>query len=191
MGKTFTAKVLANTVFGGENNIIRVDMSEFSEKASVSRLIGASPGYIGFEEGGYLTESIRKKPYSVVLFDEIEKAHPDVCQVLLQIMDEGELKDSNGKIANFKNSIILLTGNVGHNSFDTQKTMGFSGGENNPSFAESRKSVLSDAKKVFKPEFINRLDESIIFQSLSKTDLNKIIRIQIERIKERLKEKYI
>jgi len=191
VGKTFTAKMLAKSVFGGEEDIIRVDMSEFSEKASVSRLIGASPGYVGFEDGGYLTESIRKKPYSVVLFDEVEKGHPDVCQMLLQIMDEGEIKDSNGKVANFKNAIILLTGNVGHQSFDTQKTMGFSGGEADPSFLESRNKVLIEAKKVFKPEFINRLDEIIIFQPLSKQHNLQIARLELKKISDRLKDRNI
>ena len=191
VGKTFTAKMLAKSVFGGEDKIIRVDMSEFSEKAAVSRLIGASPGYIGFEEGGYLTEAIRKNPYSVVLFDEVEKAHPDICQILLQIMDEGQLKDSNGKIANFRNSIILLTGNVGYKSFDSQKTMGFSGGEVDPSFAESRKSVIEEAKKTFKPEFINRLDEIIIFRSLGRNDNIKIAKLELSKLSQRLKEQDI
>ena len=191
VGKTFTAKMLAKAVFGGEDKIIRVDMSEFSEKASISRLIGASPGYVGFEDGGYLTESIRKKPYSVVLFDEVEKAHPDVCQVLLQIMDEGELKDSNGKIANFKNSIILLTGNVGHRTFDSKKTMGFAGGEHEPSFIESRKNVLTEAKKIFKPEFVNRLDEIIIFRPLSKQNNMQIARLELKNLADRLKAQNI
>jgi ATP-dependent Clp protease ATP-binding subunit ClpC len=191
VGKTFTAKMLAQSVFGGEEKIIRVDMSEFSEKASISRLIGASPGYVGFEDGGYLTEAIRKNPYSVVLFDEIEKAHPDISQILLQIMDEGELKDSNGKVANFRNSIILLTGNVGYKSFDTQKTMGFSGGESSPSFADSRKNVIEEAKKTFKPEFINRLDEIIIFRSLSKEDNIKIAKLELSKLSSRLQEQGI
>ena len=191
VGKTFTAKMLAKSVFGGEDKIIRVDMSEFSEKASISRLIGASPGYIGFEDGGYLTESIRKKPYSVVLFDEVEKAHQDVCQILLQIMDEGELKDSNGKITNFKNAIILLTGNVGHKTFDSKKTMGFAGSEQEPSFVESRKNVLAEAKKVFKPEFVNRLDEIIIFRPLSKQNNIDIARLELKNLANRLKAQNI
>ena len=166
-------------------------MSEFSEKASISRLIGASPGYIGFEDGGYLTESVRKKPYSVILFDEIEKAHPDVCQILLQIMDEGELKDSNGKIANFKNCIILLTGNVGHRTFDSKKTVGFGGGEHEPSFIESRKNVLLEAKKVFKPEFVNRLDEIIIFHPLSKENNMQIAKLELKNLSNRLKNQNI
>ena len=188
VGKTFTAKTLADLVFGGQSNVIRVDMTEFTEKASISRLIGASPGYIGFEDGGFLTESIRKNPHSVVLFDEVEKAHPDVCQILLQIMDEGELKDSNGKVANFKNSIILLTGNVGHNSFSTQKSLGFGGGETNPSFQESRRNVLSEASKVFKPEFINRLDEIIIFQPLNKQNNKQIARLELNKLSHRLEK---
>ena len=188
VGKTFTAKTLADLVFGGQSNVIRVDMTEFTEKASISRLIGASPGYIGFEDGGFLTESIRKNPHSVVLFDEVEKAHPDVCQILLQIMEEGELKDSNGKVANFKNSIILLTGNVGHNSFSTQKSLGFGGGETNPSFQESRRNVLSEASKVFKPEFINRLDEIIIFQPLNKQNNKQIARLELNKLSHRLEK---
>ena len=191
IGKTFTAKVLAKSVFGGEDKMIRVDMSEFSEKSSVSRLIGASPGYIGFEDGGYLTEEIRKNPYSVVLFDEVEKAHPEAYQILLQIMDEGELKDANGKVANFKNSIILLTGNIGHKSFNTQKTMGFSGGEAEPTHSESRISVINEAKKFFKPEFINRLDEIIIFKPLSKHNNRQIARLELEKLSNRLKEKNV
>ena len=188
VGKTFTAKMLAKSVFGGEDNIIRVDMSEFSEKSSVSRLIGASPGYVGFEDGGYLTEAIRKNPYSVVLFDEVEKAHPEAYQILLQIMDEGELKDSNGKAANFKNSIILLTGNIGHNSFNSQKSMGFGGKDEQPTFTESRVNVIGEAKKFFKPEFINRLDEIIIFKPLSKENNKKIARLELKKLSERLKK---
>lgn len=191
VGKTFTAKMLAKSVFGGEENIIRVDMSEFSEKSSVSRLIGASPGYVGFEDGGYLTEAIRKSPYSVVLFDEVEKAHPEAYQILLQIMDEGELKDSNGKTANFKNSIILLTGNIGHASFNSQKTMGFGGKDDHPSFTESRNSVISEAKKFFKPEFLNRLDEVIIFKPLSKESNKKIARLELDKLSKRLEKQDI
>jgi ATP-dependent Clp protease ATP-binding subunit ClpC len=191
VGKTFTAKALADLVFGGQSNVIRIDMTEFTEKASISRLIGASPGYVGFEDGGFLTESIRKNPHSVVLFDEVEKAHPDVCQILLQIMEEGELKDSNGKIANFKNSIILLTGNVGHNSFSTQKSMGFAGGEKLPTFNESKKSVLSEASKVFKPEFINRLDEIIVFHPLNKENNKQIARMELQKLSDRLKKQDI
>jgi ATP-dependent Clp protease ATP-binding subunit ClpC len=171
--------------------MIRVDMSEFSEKSSVSRLIGASPGYIGFEDGGYLTEAIRKNPYSVVLFDEIEKAHPEAYQILLQIMDEGELKDANGKTANFKNSIILLTGNIGHKSFNTQKTMGFTGGEVEPSHSESKINVMNEAKKFFKPEFINRLDEIIIFKPLSRHNNRQIARLELDKLSNRLKEKNV
>jgi len=163
-------------------------MSEFSEKAAISRLIGASPGYIGFEDGGYLTETVRKKPYSVVLFDEVEKAHPDISQILLQIMDEGYLRDSNGQLVNFRNCIILLTGNIGHSAFDVEKTLGFGGGETTPSFSEVRKNVIKETKKIFKPEFINRLDDIIVFKPLNYQDNLKIAKIELTKLIDRLKK---
>ena len=188
VGKTLAAKTLAKEIFGGEESIVRIDMSEFSEKAAISRLIGASPGYIGFEDGGYLTETVRKKPYSVVLFDEVEKAHPDISQILLQIMDEGYLRDSNGQLVNFRNCIILLTGNIGHSAFDVEKTLGFGGGETTPSFSEVRKNVIKETKKIFKPEFINRLDDIIVFKPLNYQDNLKIAKIELTKLIDRLKK---
>lgn len=188
VGKTLAAKTLASEIFGGAESIIRVDMSEFSEKASISRLIGASPGYIGFEDGGYLTESVRKKPYSVVLFDEIEKAHPDISQILLQIMDEGYLRDSNGQLVNFRNCIILLTGNIGHAAFNIEKTLGFGGGEVVPPFSEIRANVVKEAKKTFRPEFINRLDDIIVFKPLNYQDNLKIVKIELNNLINRLQK---
>lgn len=180
VGKTETAKALASFLFQDENSIVRLDMSEYMEKHSVSKLIGAPPGYVGYEEGGYLTEAIRKRPYSVILLDEIEKAHFDVFNILLQILDDGRLTDSKGKTVNFKNTVIIMTSNLG-SEFILE----------NRDEAEIKKYIDNLLPKFFKPEFLNRLDEIIIFNSLTEKDLEKIVDIQIERIKNILKEKDI
>lgn len=180
VGKTETAKALAAFLFQDENAIVRIDMSEYMEKHSVSRLIGAPPGYVGYEEGGYLTEAIRKKPYSIILLDEIEKAHFDVFNILLQILDDGRLTDSKGKTVNFKNTVIIMTSNLGSDFILEKKD------EN-----EIKNYIENLLPKFFKPEFLNRLDEIIIFKSLNENDLKKIVEIQIEKIKSILKEKEI
>lgn len=184
VGKTQLAKTLARTLFDSEDNIVRIDMSEYMEKYSVSRLIGAPPGYVGYEEGGQLTEAVRRKPYSIVLFDEIEKAHDDVFNIFLQILDDGRLTDNKGKIIDFKNTIIIMTSNIGSNYLlNNISTSGID--------ASIRERVMNELKARFKPEFLNRLDDIIMFKPLSTGEIEKIIDIFIEDIKNRLKEKNI
>jgi ATP-dependent Clp protease ATP-binding subunit ClpB len=181
VGKTELAKALAGFLFNSEHNFIRIDMSEYMEKFSVSRLVGAPPGYVGYEEGGQLSEQVRRKPYSVVLFDEIEKAHPDVFNILLQVLDEGRLTDSQGRTVNFKNTVIILTSNIGSEYFNDLdiKAKGL------------EEKIKLEIKKYFRPEFINRLDEMIIFNRLDLAQIKEIVDIQIEVLKERLKDKKI
>ncbi len=188
VGKTQLAKALAEYLFDSEENMIRLDMSEYMEKFNVSRLIGAPPGYVGFEEGGQLSERVRRKPYCVVLLDEIEKAHPDVFNVLLQVMDEGRLTDSNGRTVSFRNTIVIMTSNVGSRELDEYGSgVGFSTAGRN--VQGNRKAVLEKAvKKAFPPEFINRVDEQIFFNSLTKEDIEKIIDIELKGLKNRVKE---
>ena len=188
VGKTQLAKALAEYLFDSEDNIIRLDMSEYMEKFNVSRLIGAPPGYVGFEEGGQLSERVRRKPYCVVLLDEIEKAHPDVFNVLLQVMDEGRLTDSNGRTVSFRNTIVIMTSNVGSRELDEYGSgVGFSTSGRN--VQSNRKSVLEKAvRKAFPPEFINRVDEQIFFNSLTKEDIEEIIDIELKGLKKRVKD---
>ena len=184
VGKTELAKTLARTMFDSEDNMIRIDMSEYMEKFSVSRLIGAPPGYVGYEEGGQLTEAVRRKPYSVILFDEIEKAHEDVFNIFLQIFDEGRLTDNKGKLVDFKNCIIIMTSNLGSNLLLENKS--------SSSIDDSiRKKVMDEMKLRFKPEFLNRLDDIIMFKPLSVEEIKKIIEIFLDDIRKRLKEKNI
>lgn len=190
VGKTELAKSLAEFLFDNENNMVRIDMSEFQERHSVSRLIGAPPGYVGYDEGGQLTEAVRRKPYSVILLDEIEKAHPDVFNILLQVLDEGRLTDNKGRVANFKNSIIIMTTNIG--SHLIQENFARLNNENKDEIIGSTKNqVLDLLKKSVRPEFLNRIDEIIMFQPLSKKDIRKIVSIQFHIIKERLAENNI
>jgi ATP-dependent Clp protease ATP-binding subunit ClpB len=191
VGKTELTKALAEFMFDDEKALIRVDMSEFMEKHSVSKLIGAPPGYVGFDEGSTFAESVRHRPYSVVLFDEIEKAHPEVFNVLLQVLDNGRLTDAKGRVINFKNTIIIMTSNVGANYIDKMQSVGFSKGEDKQSYEEIKEKVLSALKDHFRPEFINRLDDIIVFDILSKDAIKSIVNIQIEIIKKRLAEKEI
>lgn len=184
VGKTETAKALAEFLFGSENALIRLDMSEYMEKISASRLIGAPPGYVGYEEGGILTEAVRRKPYCVILLDEIEKAHSDVFDVLLQVLDDGRLTDSKGRTVDFKNSIIIMTSNIGSEEMKTKKKVGFGGG----SVVADEKDVRTEAlKKAMRPEFINRIDNIIIFNKLSKENVIEIANLLIERLRETLK----
>jgi ATP-dependent Clp protease ATP-binding subunit ClpC len=190
VGKTYLAKLLAENIFGDPDSIVRMDMSEYMEKHSVSRLIGPPPGYVGYEEGGQLTEKVRRKPYSVVLFDEIEKAHPDVFNLLLQLLDEGMLTDGLGRRVNFKNTLIILTSNIGVkelNSFG--KDMGFKTDAAIANEEEKARAIIEKAlKKKFKPEFLNRIDDTVIFNSLKKKDINVIIHNELEKLSERIEE---
>lgn len=192
VGKTLLAKTLAEQMFGDTKSLIQLDMSEYMEKFNVSRLIGSPPGYVGYEEGGQLTEQVRRKPYSVVLFDEIEKAHPDVWNLLLQILEEGKLTDNVGRVVNFRNTIILMTSNVGSETIKKQSTMGFAvGGNEADNYERMRERILDESKKVFRPEFLNRLDDVIVFHSLNKPDLITILDLEINKVMSRLKGKNI
>ena len=181
VGKTYLTKTLAFNLFDDEDNIVRIDMSEYMDKFSVTRLIGAPPGYVGYEEGGQLTEAVRRKPYSVILFDEIEKAHPDVFNVLLQLLDDGRLTDGKGKIVDFKNTIVIMTSNIGSEII-----------LNDPMVSEpTKEAVLDEMKHRFKPEFLNRIDDIIVFKALGKESVKNIVNLILEGINERLKEQYI
>ena len=188
VGKTQLAKCLAEYLFDSEENMVRIDMSEYMEKFTVSRLIGAPPGYVGYEEGGQLSERVRRKPYCVVLLDEIEKAHPDIFNILLQVLDDGHLTDSNGRVVNFKNTIVIMTSNVGSRELDEYgKGVGFATSGKN--IAQNRQSVLEKAiKKSFPPEFINRVDEQVFFNSLSREDIEQIIEIELKDLRARAEE---
>jgi ATP-dependent Clp protease ATP-binding subunit ClpC len=191
VGKTLLAKTLAEQMFGDSKSLIQLDMSEYMEKFTVSRLVGSPPGYVGYEEGGQLTEQVRRKPYSVVLFDEIEKAHPDVMNMLLQILEEGKLTDNVGRVVDFRNTIVLLTSNVGSESIRKQSTIGFTSMSEEGSYEKMRDKIMEDAKKVFRPEFLNRLDDVIVFRSLNKPDLIEILGLEVEKVMLRLKAKNI
>ncbi len=193
VGKTELAKQLAAQIFGSQDAIVQIDMSEYMEKFSVSRLIGSPPGYVGYEEGGQLTESVRRRPYSVILFDEIEKGHPDVIQLLLQILEDGRLTDSLGRTVDFRNTIIIMTTNVGAALIQRQTTMGFAAaGSSDFSDQEKLKEkVLEEAKRIFKPEFLNRINDLVVFRSLSKDDLLKIVDIELAKVSQRLAARHI
>ncbi|HPT53409.1 MAG TPA: ATP-dependent Clp protease ATP-binding subunit [Fervidobacterium sp.] len=193
VGKTELAKALAEYLFGDEKSLIRFDMSEYMEKFSVSRLIGAPPGYVGYEEGGALTEKVRRRPFSVILFDEIEKAHPDVFNILLQIMDDGRLTDSQGHIVDFRNTIVIMTSNIGGSEIvSSRKSLGFVENETyEQEFSEMKDKVIEEVKKVFRPEFINRVDEIIVFHKLTKQHIEQIIEILLRDIRARLSEREI
>jgi ATP-dependent Clp protease ATP-binding subunit ClpC len=192
VGKTMLAKQLAAQMFGNQDAIIQIDMSEYMEKFSVSRLVGSPPGYVGYEEGGQLTESVRRKPYAVVLFDEVEKAHPDVIQLLLQILEDGRLTDSMGRTVDFRNTIIIMTSNVGAQLLQRQTSMGFAAAAANFNDAEKmREKVLEEAKRVFKPEFLNRISDIVFFRPLEKKDLIKIVELETANFGKRLAERKI
>jgi ATP-dependent Clp protease ATP-binding subunit ClpB len=184
VGKTELARTLAATLFDSEDNMVRLDMSEYMEKFSVSRLIGAPPGYVGFDEGGQLTEAVRRKPYSVVLFDEIEKAHPDVFNVLLQILDDGRVTDSQGHTVDFKNTVIIMTSNIGSRFL----TEGVSGGEITES---TREAVMAELRRAVRPEFLNRIDDVVLFKPLSVEEIAKIVDLLLASINQRLAERRI
>ena len=188
VGKTEISKALAEAVFGSENAMIRVDMSEYMEKYSVSKMIGSAPGYVGYEEGGQLSEKVRRHPYSVILFDEIEKAHPDVFNILLQVLDDGHITDSQGRKVDFKNTIIIMTSNAGAQSIVEPKRLGF-GDRNNAAenYKDMKSGVMEEVRRLFRPEFLNRIDETIVFRQLTKDDLQKIVKIQLSSLVNRCK----
>ena len=189
VGKTELARRLAEFLFGDINSLISLDMSEYMEKFNVSRLIGAPPGYVGYEEGGQLTEKVKRKPYSVVLFDEIEKAHPDVFNILLQILEDGQLTNSYGQKVDFKNTVIIMTSNIGTADIKKSNGIGFTKVSADLSYEKMKTKLLEEVKKLFFPEFLNRLDEIIVFRQLSKKDMKKIVDILISEVEERLTEK--
>jgi len=189
VGKTLLARVLAEFMFGHEDAMFQIDMSEYMEKFNVSRLIGAPPGYVGYEEGGQLTEKVRRKPYSVVLLDEIEKAHPDVFNLLLQILEDGSLTDSFGRKVNFRNTILIMTSNLGTEMLKKKGTIGFASEGEDSSYEAMKKKILDSAKKTFRPEFLNRIDELVVFRSLTREDLKRIVELQVGEVKQRLSEK--
>jgi ATP-dependent Clp protease ATP-binding subunit ClpC len=191
VGKTLLAKTLAEILFGDPKALIQLDMSEYMERHNASRMVGSPPGYVGFEEGGQLTEQVRRRPYSVVLFDEIEKAHPDVMNMLLQILEEGKLTDNVGRVVNFRNTIILLTSNVGAELIRRQTTMGFSPISDEGSYDKMKEKIMDEAKKAFRPEFMNRLDDIIVFRSLTKPDLLEILDLEVSKVLTRLKAKQL
>ena len=189
VGKTHLAKVLAERIFGDQESLIQIDMSEYMEKHAVSRMIGSPPGYVGHEEGGQLTEAIRRKPYSVILFDEIEKAHPDVTQILLQILEDGRLTDSLGRKVDFRNTILIMTSNVGAHILQRNSSLGFSAGNADDDFDKTKDKIMDEAKKSFKPEFLNRLTEIVIFRPLVKESMRAIVDLELKKLTDRLKEK--
>ena len=190
VGKTYLAKALAETLFGDEDSMIRIDMSEYMEKHSVSRLVGSPPGYVGYDEGGQLTEAVRRKPYSVILFDEVEKAHPDVFNILLQILDDGRLTDSKGRTVDFKNTVIIMTSNVGATSIKKQNVLGFSiiGEEEKEEYEKMKETIMEELKRTFRPEFLNRIDEVIVFHSLREEHVKEIVGIMIEDLEKRMEK---
>ena len=191
VGKTLAAKTLAEFLFGNEDALVRIDMSDFMEKHNVSRLVGAPPGYVGYEEGGMLTERIRRRPYSVILLDEIEKAHPDVFNLLLQVLEEGQLQDQLGHTVSFRNTVLIMTSNAGAREISTDSSLGFQVEPGGKQFSEIRSHVLSEMKRLFSPEFLNRIDESVVFHALSKPQLEQILELELEDVRSRLGEQQI
>jgi ATP-dependent Clp protease ATP-binding subunit ClpB len=184
VGKTELARALAATLFDDENNLVRIDMSEYMEKHTVARLIGAPPGYVGYEEGGQLTEAVRRRPFAVILFDEIEKAHHDVFNVLLQVLDDGRLTDSQGRTVDFKNTVLIMTSNIGSQEILESQQRG-------RSYEEMKQVVMSELRGHFRPEFLNRVDETVVFHPLTIENLVKIVDIQLARLRDRLAERRI
>jgi len=189
VGKTLLAKALAEFMFGDEEALIQIDMSEYMEKHNVSRLIGAPPGYVGYEEGGQLTEKIRRRPYAVVLLDEIEKAHPDVFNMLLQVMEEGRLTDSFGRNVDFRNVILIMTTNAGAGAIKNEKSMVFQKPSAEASYLDMKERVMDQIEKFFRPEFLNRLDDVIIFRHLTNDDLQEVVNLELGKVTKRLAER--
>jgi ATP-dependent Clp protease ATP-binding subunit ClpC len=193
VGKTLLCKALAEFMFGGEEALIQIDMSEYGEKHNASRLVGAPPGYVGYEEGGQLTEKVRRRPYSVVLFDEIEKAHGDVFNMLLQIMEEGHLTDSFGRVVDFRNTVIIMTSNVGAAAANEAGSLGFDTGtmSDNYAYKATKKAYQTSLEDSFRPEFLNRLDDIIVFRPLERQDLREVVRLEFEKVTKRVQEQGI
>ena len=189
VGKTELARTLAEYLFGDQDSMIRLDMSEYMERHTVSRLVGSPPGYVGYDEGGQLTEQVRRRPYSVVLFDEIEKAHPDVFNILLQILEDGQLTDAQGRTVDFKNVVLIMTSNVGAQHINKTKSLGFGSDDEGLSYKEMKGRVTSELRKIFRPELLNRIDEIIVFHKLEREDMRHIIEIQIKRLRKQLEER--
>jgi ATP-dependent Clp protease ATP-binding subunit ClpC len=189
VGKTELARTLAEYLFGNQDAMIRLDMSEYMERHTVSRLVGSPPGYVGYDEGGQLTEQVRRKPYSVVLFDEIEKAHPDVFNILLQILEDGQLTDAQGRTVDFKNVVLIMTSNVGAQTINKTKSLGFGSDQEGLSYKEMKSRVTSELRKIFRPELLNRIDEIIVFHKLEREDMRNIIEIQIKRLRQQMVER--
>ncbi|PXW87747.1 ATP-dependent Clp protease ATP-binding subunit ClpC [Streptohalobacillus salinus] len=188
VGKTELARALAEAMFGDENSMIRIDMSEYMEKHTTSRLVGSPPGYVGYEEGGQLTEKVRRKPYSVVLLDEIEKAHPEVFNILLQVLEDGRLTDSKGRLVDFRNTVLIMTSNVGASELKETKYVGFNMEDDKKDYQDMKSKVTESLKKAFRPEFLNRIDETIVFHSLEKKHMKNIVDLMLEQLKKRLNE---
>jgi ATP-dependent Clp protease ATP-binding subunit ClpC len=191
VGKTLLARALAEFMFGDEDALIQLDMSEYMEKFNVSRLVGAPPGYVGYEEGGQLTEKVRRRPYSVVLLDEIEKAHPDVFNILLQVLEDGRLTDSFGRKVDFRNTVLIMTSNIGAQMLRKQGSLGFKSQKEEMTFQEMKKKLLDEVRRTFKPEFLNRIDDINVFRPLTKEDLEKIVEIEVGQVQKRLAEQNI
>ncbi|MCD5389980.1 MAG: AAA family ATPase [Candidatus Pacebacteria bacterium] len=191
VGKTELTKALTEFMFDDERSLIRVDMSEFMEKHSISKLIGSPPGYVGHEEAGGFTESVRHRPYSVILFDEVEKAHPDVFNVLLQVLDDGRLTDGKGRTVDFKNTVVIMTSNLGSHHLQKMQSIGFSGDNSDESYVQTKGKVMESLREFFRPEFLNRLDEIVVFDTLPKSVISDIVVRQLEIVKNRLLEKDI
>lgn len=191
VGKTELARAVAEALFGDEDAMIRIDMSEYMEKHSTARLVGAPPGYVGYDEGGQLTEKVRRKPYSVILLDEIEKAHPDVFNILLQVLDDGRLTDSKGRTVDFRNTVVIMTSNVGANLIKKNTSLGFTAGDTEKKYQDMKDKVLDELKRSFRPEFLNRIDEVIVFHSLEQEHIERIVVLMTEELRKRLKEQQI
>jgi ATP-dependent Clp protease ATP-binding subunit ClpC len=190
-GKTHLARSLSEFMFGSADSLIQIDMSEYMDKFNVSRLIGAPPGYVGYEEGGQLTEKVRRKPYSVILLDEIEKAHSDVFNILLQVFEEGRLTDSLGRKIDFRNTIIIMTSNVGAEMLRSKGALGFVTPKEGANDTDTKSRLLDEVKKFFKPEFLNRIDDIIVFKSLTRENLTQIVKLEIKEVTKRLEDKEI
>ncbi|HSS81019.1 MAG TPA: AAA family ATPase, partial [Gaiellaceae bacterium] len=189
VGKTELARTLAEFLFGDEDNMVRIDMSEYMEKHAVSRLVGSPPGYIGYDEGGQLTEAVRRKPYCVLLLDEIEKAHPDVFNILLQILEDGKLTDAQGRKVDFRNTIVIMTSNIGAASISKNQSLGFSiGDDSGLSYDDMKDRVMSELRKVFRPELLNRIDEVIVFHKLTKDEIMLIVELMMKRLRDQMGE---
>ena len=192
VGKTELCKALGEALFGDEDSLIRIDMSEYMEKHSVSRMIGSPPGYVGYEEGGQLTEKVRRKPYAVILFDEVEKAHPDVFNVLLQILEDGRLTDGQGRVVDFKNTVVVMTSNAGAHTIKKQRSMGFgSSASDEKSYEAMRENIMDEVKRIFRPEFLNRVDEIIVFHALEQDEIDRIAALMLSNVQKRLRERDI